>query len=134
MRVLISQSRDGESGVWAAERLGYKVVRGSSSRGGVEALRQLELELSGEGGWAALVVDGPRGPRRVSKPGAAWLSQRTGLPVVAVSARAQPAIQLNSWDRCVVPMPFSRVRLQLSAPFHPAQPEEIGDVLNALVP
>jgi hypothetical protein len=133
MRVLISQSRDGEWGVQAAERLGYSAVRGSSTRGGVGALRQLAPELSHNGGWAALVVDGPRGPRRISKPGAVWLSQKTGLPVFTVSAHAPVALRLNSWDRCVVPLPFSRIKLQLSAPLYPTRTGEIDDALNASV-
>ncbi len=116
MRVLISQSRDGEIGAWAAERFGYRVMRGSSSRGGAGALRELARDLSANGGWVALVVDGPRGPRRVAKPGAAWLSRETGLPVFHVTAEVKWGFRLNSWDRCVVPLPFSTVTLKLSDP------------------
>ena len=132
MRVLISQSRDGEWGAVAAQRLGYSVVRGSSSRGGVDALRKLAGDLSTNGGWVALVVDGPRGPRRLSKPGAVWLSQRTGLPVVAVTAKSSMAVRLKSWDRCVVPVPFAKVFLQTSEPFFPQQTRDVDGVLGIL--
>jgi lysophospholipid acyltransferase (LPLAT)-like uncharacterized protein len=130
MRVLISQSRDGEFGALAASRLGYVPVRGSSSRGGAIALRSIARDLTGNGGWVAIVADGPRGPRRVAKPGAEWLSQTTGLPVFHVTAAARSAIRLNSWDRCVVPLPFARVELKLSEPFYPKDVKEVRDALE----
>lgn len=114
MRVLISASRDGELGARAAERLGYRAVRGSSSRGGAEALRALATELKRDGGWVAFVADGPRGPRRRAKPGAAWLAEHTGLPLYGVVADCPLGFTLNSWDRCRVPLPFSRVRLRVA--------------------
>ena len=81
MRVLVSHSRDGDFGAAVATRLGYDVLRGSSSRGGVSALRGIARDLRARGGWIALVADGPRGPRGVCKPGAVWLSQTLDLPV-----------------------------------------------------
>ncbi len=114
MRVLISQSRDGEFGAQMAKRLGYVPVRGSSSRGGASALRALARDLSENGGWVAFVADGPRGPRRVAKPGAAWLARETGLPIFQVEAEAWPCFRLKSWDRCVIPLPFAGIRLRLS--------------------
>jgi len=113
MRVLISQSRDGEFGARAAERLGYRAVRGSSSHGGMTALRTLARDLRETGGWVAVVADGPRGPRRASKPGAAWLAKATGLPAYVVSASCA-GFELNSWDRCRLPLPLARVRLRVS--------------------
>jgi lysophospholipid acyltransferase (LPLAT)-like uncharacterized protein len=114
MRVLISASRDGEFGARAAERLGYRAVRGSTSRGGATALRALADSLKSEGGWVAIVADGPRGPRRVAKPGAAWLAEHTGLPVFSVTARCPAGFTLNSWDRCRIPLPLSPVRLSVA--------------------
>ena len=111
MRVLISQSRDGEFGAQAAQRLGYIPVRGSTSRGGAVALRHLARDLSDNGGWVAIVADGPRGPRRVAKPGAEWLSHETGLPIVHVTAKCRFSFRLKSWDRCVIPIPFAKVAL-----------------------
>jgi lysophospholipid acyltransferase (LPLAT)-like uncharacterized protein len=114
MRVLISASRDGEFGARAAERLGYRTVRGSTSRSGAAALRALAGALQREGGWVAIVADGPRGPRREAKPGAAWLARRTGLPVFGATADCPIGFTLNSWDRCRIPLPFSRVRLRVA--------------------
>lgn len=132
MRVLISQSADGELGAQAASLLGYRVVRGSSSRGGVPALKRLERELREAGGWVALVADGPRGPRAVCKPGAVWLSQACGLPVVCVRAAAPRGLTLGGWARVRVPVPFTRVDLALSAPFHPSAPAEVDAVMHRL--
>ncbi len=111
MRVLISQSKDGEWGARAAEKLGYHAVRGSTSKGGVTALKTLARDLREKGGWVAVVADGPRGPRRASKPGAAWLAETTGLPTYCVSA-VSSGFNLNSWDHCRIPFPFAKIRLR----------------------
>jgi lysophospholipid acyltransferase (LPLAT)-like uncharacterized protein len=114
MRVLISQSEDGEFGARAVERLGYRAVRGSSSRGGATALKTLAREVRKNGGsgvWIAVVADGPRGPRRASKPGAAWLAETAGLPAYGVSAFSS-GFTLGSWDRCRIPIPFGRIHLR----------------------
>ena len=132
MRVLVSQSRDGDIGALACERLGYSAVRGSSSRGGAAALKTLARALSTRGGWVALIVDGPRGPRRKSKPGAVWLSEKTGIPVTAVAAKAVPALRAGNWDRTAIPLPFARVRLRLAPPFFPASAEELDKAMHAL--
>jgi lysophospholipid acyltransferase (LPLAT)-like uncharacterized protein len=130
MRVLISQSRDGDLGARAAEALGYRVIRGSSSRGGAEALRILARELRNEGGWVALVADGPRGPRAVCKPGAVWLSQHAALPVVCAAASVSSGFTLGGWARVKVPLPFSRVTVRVSEAFFPKTTAEVECVLE----
>jgi lysophospholipid acyltransferase (LPLAT)-like uncharacterized protein len=132
MRVLISQSRDGEFGAHAAAALGYRVVRGSSSRGGATALRGLTEDLRRHGGWIALVADGPRGPHRVCKPGASWLSQATGLPVVGASSHVPIGFTLGGWAQVKVPVPFSIVEMRLSAPHYPEMPEDIDRVMREI--
>ncbi len=131
MRVLISQSRDGELGAAAAAALGYRVLRGSDSRGGVAALKRLARELEADGGWIALVADGPRGPRGVMKPGAAWLARQTGLPVVCAAARSPLGITLGGWAKVRVPLPFSRVAVRLSGPFHPETTDDLQREMDA---
>jgi hypothetical protein len=131
MRVLISRSRDGDLGAEAARALGYRVLRGSDSRGGVAALKRLARELEEDGGWIALVADGPRGPRGVCKPGAAWLSRKTGLPVICAAARAPLGFTLGGWARVRVPLPFSRVEVRLSAPFHPETTQDVERAMAA---
>ncbi len=129
LRALVSRSRDG---AWAAalcRGLGYETARGSSSRGGAAALRSLARDLESRGGWAAVVVDGPQGPPRRCKPGVVWLARRTGLPITVVAGTASPSGRAGSWDGCVIPAPFARVRLRLAAPCRP----ETTDDLDALM-
>jgi lysophospholipid acyltransferase (LPLAT)-like uncharacterized protein len=130
MRVLISQSEDGEFGARAAERLGYRAVRGSSSKGGVTALKALARDLRENGGWVAVVADGPRGPRRASKPGAVWLAEATNIPLTCVSAFASSGFALNSWDRCRIPLPFSKISLRCSKPLILLTSSELDDSMR----
>jgi len=108
--VLVSQSRDGELIARALQRCGFRTVRGSSSRGGPEAMRHMTQQIEAEQGLIlALIVDGPRGPRHVVKPGVVALSKRSGLPVLPVRCRAKRNIVFNSWDRIRLPLPFNRL-------------------------
>lgn len=130
MRVLISSSSDGDLGAEAARRLGYRVVRGSSSRGGVSALKRIAREMNTDGGWVALVADGPRGPRGICKPGAVWLVQQTGFPVVCATAKARFGFTLAGWAKVRIPLPFARVNICLSEPFYPESPIEIEKAMQ----
>jgi lysophospholipid acyltransferase (LPLAT)-like uncharacterized protein len=105
---LISRSFDGELTTRTTELLGFKPARGSSSRGGVGGLIAMEAAWR-EGRIAAFTSDGPRGPRYVAKPGVAALAERTGDHVTAFYLLPQRAWELPSWDRMLVPKPFSRV-------------------------
>lgn len=108
--VMVSLSEDGSLLAAALEPLGYAIARGSSSRRGPAALRELEDALH-RGDDAILAVDGPRGPRHQARRGASRLAARSGAPVVAMGAAAWPAVRLRSWDRFLVPLPFARVVL-----------------------
>jgi len=105
--VLASRSRDGQLMADFARRFGLAVVRGSSSRGGLEALRELVRALRG-GDDVAMVPDGPRGPARRLQGGIVALAAATGAPIVPLGVAASPARRLGSWDRFMVPMPFAR--------------------------
>jgi lysophospholipid acyltransferase (LPLAT)-like uncharacterized protein len=107
VRVLASHSRDGELMAEFARRFGLDVVRGSSSRGGPEALRELARALRA-GEDVAIVPDGPRGPARRLQAGIVALAATTGAPIVPVGVAARPARRLGSWDRFMVPAPFAR--------------------------
>ena len=106
--VVISEHRDGEIIARIAESLGYRTVRGSTSRGGSRALIGLMRELDA-GHDAAVTPDGPRGPAHVFAPGAAIAAQRTGVPLLPVRCMATRAWRLKSWDRFMIPKPFARV-------------------------
>jgi len=110
--VLVSASKDGAFLSAILERFGVQPVRGSSSRRGAQAL--LELATWAERGYdLAITPDGPRGPIYVVQDGTMTLAQITGLPIVPASFRLQWKIQLNSWDRFQIPLPFSRCEIYL---------------------
>lgn len=113
---MASRSKDGEVIARWLEANGYRVVRGSSSRGGGQALREMVRAVRA-GGHAALTVDGPRGPARVVQPGIVQLARLTGgwiLPITSSSARPR---FLKSWDRYLLPRPFSRNVVVYGEPF-----------------
>jgi len=110
--VVISEHRDGEIIARIAESLGYRTVRGSSSRGASRALLGLTRAID-EGTDGAITPDGPRGPAHVFASGAAVAAQRTGVPIVPIRASASRAWRLKSWDRFLIPKPFARVTVTL---------------------
>ena len=107
MTVLASQNRDAEFATCAARYLGWGVVRGSSSRGGVVALRRMmrerEVHLN-------FTPDGPRGPRRQIAPGAIYLAAKLGMPIVCCGYAFDRPWRIKSWDRFAIPRPWSRAR------------------------
>jgi hypothetical protein len=114
---LISRHADGEVIARIVEGLGYRTARGSTSRGGVRALLETARLLEG-GVTVGFTPDGPRGPRHRFAPGALIVAQRTGRPIVALSASADRAWHLSSWDRHLVPKPFARVTIRYAGPEH----------------
>ena len=113
--ILISQSFDGELIARTVELLGFKAVRGSSSRGGAAGLRGM-AEAYTAGHRCAITADGPRGPAQVAKPGTAQLARLVGAPWVGTfNAVPLNAWELNSWDRFLIPKPFSKVLLTFPA-------------------
>ncbi len=114
--IMTSLSRDGDIQTQSLNCLGYRTVRGSSSRGGSRALLEMVRRLR-RGEATSMTLDGPRGPRHVAKPGAVLLAQRAGAVVLAVGACYGRAWRLNNWDRFEIPLPFSRVAVVTSEPF-----------------
>ena len=111
--VMTSLSFDGEFIARIIERLGFRAVRGSSSRGAVGALLGMRREVEA-GEAVAFTIDGPRGPRFVAKPGPVFLAQATGAPMVAFHIAVEKAWVLKSWDATRIPKPFSRALLRVS--------------------
>jgi len=113
--VVISAHRDGEIIARIAERLGYRTIRGSSSRGAARALLGIVRELD-SGLEVAVTPDGPRGPAQKFASGTLVAAQRVGVPIVGIGVSSSRAWRLKSWDRFMIPKPFSRVRLVYSVP------------------
>ena len=107
VQVLASRSRDGEMVARWVSHFGLSAVRGSSSRGGAEALRALAASVRA-GEDVAVVPDGPRGPSECLQAGLVVLAAGTGAPIVPLGFAARPARRLGSWDRFLVPLPFAR--------------------------
>lgn len=106
--ILISQSFDGELIARTVERLGFIAIRGSSSRGGAGGLRSLERAYRA-GHYCAITADGPRGPSMIAKPGVRQLAELVGSDVGVFAVHPERAWTLRTWDRFLVPKPFSRV-------------------------
>jgi len=106
--VMTSRSFDGEYIARIIRKLGFGAVRGSSSRGAVGALMGMKQELD-QGKPVAFTIDGPRGPIYVAKPGPILLAKKTGQGIVCFHIAVERAWVLNSWDRMMIPKPFSRV-------------------------
>ncbi len=133
--ILISRSFDGELIARTLGRLGFRSVRGSSSRGAVGGLLALRQEMR-RGGLAIFTADGPRGPVFKSKLGPVKLAQRTGVPVGCFHLQPERAWTLRSWDRFLIPKPFSRVAVSwarsVPAPAQDASGEELEYARSAL--
>ena len=110
IQVLASEHQDGDMMGRAITWLGFGHLKGSTSRGGARAIRELAPVLEG-GIDVGLTVDGPRGPRGVLLQGAVELSRMTGSAVVPVSNTARPRKLFRSWDRFQLPAPFSSVKV-----------------------
>jgi lysophospholipid acyltransferase (LPLAT)-like uncharacterized protein len=116
---LISRSRDGELVSRVLRLWGGATVRGSSSRGGREALRALERAVRRDAASPVMLPDGPRGPARRFKPGALVLARVTRAPILGLGCSPSGAWRLRSWDRLLVPWPFARIRVVVGEPVEP---------------
>jgi lysophospholipid acyltransferase (LPLAT)-like uncharacterized protein len=117
IHALASRSRDGEMVARWIRRFGLEPVRGSSTRGGGEALRVLTRALRG-GREVVVVPDGPRGPREVLKPGVIALARLSGAPIVPAAVGASREWRLRSWDEFRIPRPFARCVVRFGEPIH----------------
>ncbi len=112
---LVSASEDGSMATTILRKLGYEIIRGSSSRGGVRALREMLVCLE-RGKHVALTPDGPRGPMHSMSPGAAFMSRATGVPVLPIGFALDRARRLDTWDRYTLPRLGSRLVTACEAP------------------
>jgi len=121
--IIISKSLDGEMIARAVDILGWYPIRGSSSRGGKEALEKIK-ELACSDYKIGHIVDGPQGPFGVVKPGLIRIAQAGGLPIVPTITSARHKWIFNSWDRFMVPKPFSKIIIRFGEPIQ--VPEDLG--------
>lgn len=118
-RGIVAMASENFDGEWIARLLakfGYGAARGSSSRGGPAALRQLVRDVKAHG--VAFTLDGPRGPAEVAQPGAVWLAKATGQPLLPFHSEAASSWTLNSWDQTQIPRPFTTVAMAIGQPIY----------------
>jgi lysophospholipid acyltransferase (LPLAT)-like uncharacterized protein len=115
--ILVSQSRDGTYGAETAKWLGFRTIRGSSSRGGARALLQASRQLK-DGHPVGILADGPRGPARAAKPGPLLLAARASVPLLPLMWGADRCWILDTWDRYLIPKPFARIAIHIGKPIH----------------
>lgn len=118
--VMSSVSRDGEYTGRVIKRLGYGTARGSSTRGGGRALAEM-AECLDNGLEVAFTIDGPRGPAYEAKPGAVTLARHTGQAILPFHIELDKRIELSSWDRLKVPLPFTRALVLIAEPIYVAR-------------
>lgn len=127
LAVLVSRSADGDLPARVARAWGGYVARGSASRGGRGGLRELYRVVRERDASPMVAPDGPKGPRRVCKPGGIALARLAGIPVLPVALHADSAWYLNSWDRLAIPRPFSRIGVMWGEPVQPSARREQDD-------
>jgi lysophospholipid acyltransferase (LPLAT)-like uncharacterized protein len=114
--LLVSPSVDGELVAMTIQRWDVRVVRGSATRTGGKAIRDLYRIVMRERLSLVVLPDGPKGPPGEFKPGAVMLAQLSGAPVLPMACVPRRAFELSSWDRLLVPLPFTRVSVVIGAP------------------
>jgi lysophospholipid acyltransferase (LPLAT)-like uncharacterized protein len=115
--LMISQSNDGDIGAGILQRAGWRPIRGSSSKGGLKALKAMIRELR-RSRLAGHIVDGPQGPAGIVKPGAITLALAARAVIVPVAISADRAWFFNSWDRFMLPKPFAQIRFAFGEMIH----------------
>jgi lysophospholipid acyltransferase (LPLAT)-like uncharacterized protein len=129
-KVLVSQSGDGDTIAAILRRFGYGVIRGSASRGGARALREMLAALR-EGSVLVITPDGPRGPIHAVHPGLVWMARATGYKIVPGGFVADRAWHLKSWDRFTIPKPFARVAFVYGPPIAVAREASTAELESA---
>lgn len=125
--VMVSRSWDGELIDRCLRRWGYDTTRGSSSRGGKDALHEMIEILKERKYCSGLAVDAPRGPARQVKMGIVIIGRETGDPVVPLVSWATRQIKFNSWDTMILPLPFSTIVMAFGKPTEIPQGLEAHD-------
>ncbi len=114
--ILVSRSDDGEIIARILQAQGQETVRGSTKKGGLRAMARLIKDLKNKGRPGAIIPDGPQGPRFQVQPGVILLAKKTGYPIIPVSYSAKKIKVFSSWDRFILPYPFTRSRMVFGKP------------------
>jgi len=116
LSVIISSSRDGDLLTYFVELMGCEVIRGSSHKGGVRALKLIHKSIE-QHRHIIIAADGPTGPIYKVKPGAIFLSHKHDIPLLLLKTKLKWSIRLNTWDKSFIPIPFARVEVDAEKVF-----------------
>lgn len=125
LRVLISRHRDGQIITDVLKWFNIGTVRGSTKKSGDAAIREI-LSVVHSGDNICITPDGPKGPAFVAQHGAAYIAQRTGLPLIPISFSASRAKKFESWDQFVLPKPFSKIVFVVGEPIIVGEKDDIA--------
>jgi hypothetical protein len=127
---IVSSSKDGVRAAQVAKMWKHGIIHGSSSKGGSTALRQ-SLRYLSDNKSIAITPDGPRGPKEVVKAGVAQIASLSGAPVITLKIKALNSWQLNSWDRFIIPKPFSKIHFTASEPIWAKSTSDQNDPIES---
>ena len=128
--VLVSRSFDGELISRVLHKMGFRTIRGSTTRGAMQSLREVVSELK-KGSYIAFTPDGPKGPPEIAKAGAAAAAKLAGAPLIAVATTSNRTWRLKSWDGFRIPKPFAKIEIRHSEPILPGK-ENAEEILREL--
>ncbi len=131
VHVVISHHRDGELIAKTQHLFGLKTIRGSSSKGGLKALREI-IRVRKEGGIVAITPDGPRGPAQKVGGSAAEIAKMLEVPIIPVTYSMKNAKTAKSWDSFMLPHPFGKGVFVVGQPIMPHEADKLEDALNEL--
>jgi lysophospholipid acyltransferase (LPLAT)-like uncharacterized protein len=122
--IMVSNSADGEIVAQMLHRYGHQTIRGSTGKQGMRAFMHQVIDMRKHGRPGVVTPDGPQGPRHRVHPGVVLLSQKTGFPIIPLAYSARKRKVLNSWDRFVLPLPWSKCAMVYGNPI--SFPQVIG--------
>lgn len=134
-----SRHGDGEIMAQIVKRWGYKLIRGSSSKGGRAVLKKMQQVFNSPDNMVAITSDGPKGPARIAKAGSIKLARKHKARIIAIAGSSTKYWQFGSWDKFRIPKPFGKVKILVGAPLEiptdrDLEPEEetkmVSDYLN----
>ncbi len=135
-QVLVSESRDGERIAVILHQIGYRLARGSTTRGGARGMLQMIHTLQQDQQDVIITPDGPKGPPGRIQSGLIYLARKTGFQIVLAKAETPQAIRLHSWDRFMIPWPGAHIRIafsnRISLSDEPSTKEQIHELESML--
>ena len=130
--ILAGFHRDAELGVRIGEKLGWKFFRGSSSKRGSEVFQDIVNFLAVKGRVVVFTPDGPKGPAKISKPGAVRAVQKLGIPIIPIAGRSKKSWGFTNWDTFHVTKPFTKIFLKIGEPMHFSANDDFEKCNNSL--